>query len=250
MGQEKTAETVWVPGHAGWQGQKGSTTGLVVLGVVLTAAVVFYAVTLLADPAPAMKLLGSGVVLAVGVAAWLLTAHLRIERVRVVRVAVDGSTVVFGGAAEVVWPLRAFVAAGALLLAGWAWSIFTVPSGRMTILTLLGVPVIGLILLTVGVRSWFRPLDGHRLTLRRDGIELRIPRNRVNAAWDEISAASLEGDRVVVRTTTTRPSSWATRDLASDPVILAELVSFYGKRPEARAEIGAGTLARLRSGDF
>jgi len=55
---------------------------------------------------------------------------------------------------------------------------------------------------------------------------------------------------VVVRTTTTRPSSWATRDLASDPVILAELVSFYGKRPEARAEIGAGTLARLRSGDF
>ncbi|WP_056515009.1 hypothetical protein [Microbacterium sp. Leaf320] len=45
-------------------------------------------------------------------------------------------------------------------------------------------------------------------------------------------------------------SSRITRDLASDPVILAALVSFYARHPAARAEIGAATLARLRSGDF
>lgn len=31
-------ETVWVPGHAGWQGQRRSTTGLIALGVLLAAA--------------------------------------------------------------------------------------------------------------------------------------------------------------------------------------------------------------------
>jgi hypothetical protein len=249
--QEKTGpQAIWVPGHAGWQGQQGSTTGLIVLGVVLAAAILFYAATLVADPAPAMKLLGAGVVAAVGIAVWLLTTHVRVSRVRVVRPLVDGPRIVFVGAAQVVWPLRSLVLAGMLLLAGWAWSVFTVPAERMTMLTLLGVPVIGLALVIAGTRSWLRPLAGHRLTLRPDGLELRIPRNDVSATWDEFSDVSLEGDRVVVRTTTTRPSSWATRDLASDPVILAELVSFYAHHPEARAEIGGATLARLRSGDF
>ncbi|WP_157534353.1 hypothetical protein [Microbacterium sp. Leaf320] len=36
--QKVAVETVWVPGLAGWQGQQGSTTGLVALGVLLAAA--------------------------------------------------------------------------------------------------------------------------------------------------------------------------------------------------------------------
>ncbi|WP_311246170.1 hypothetical protein [Microbacterium sp. WCS2018Hpa-23] len=248
--QKTGTQTVWVPGLAGWQGQQRSTTGLIALGVVLAAAILFYAATLLADPAPAMKVLGAAVVVAVGIAVWLQAAHVRVARVRVVRLVVDGTSVVFGGAEQIIWPLRTLVLAGLLLLAGWAWSVFTVPAERMTMLTLLGVPVIGAILLIAGARSWFRPPSRHRLSMRPDGLELRIPRNDVSATWDEIEDASLEGDRVVVRTTTTRPSSWAARDLASDPVILAELVSFYARHPAARAEIGAATLARLRSGDL
>ncbi len=248
--EKTTVETVWVPGHAGWPGQQGSTTGLIALGVVLAAAILFYAATLVADPAPAMKVLGAGVATAVGVAVWLLTTHIRVSRVRVVRPVVDGPSIVFGGAAQIVWPLRSLVLAGTLLLTGWTWSVFTVPAERMTMLTLLGIPVIGLAVVVAGARAWFTPPSLHRLTLRPDGLELRIPRNDVRATWDEFSAASLDGDRVVIRTTTTRPSSWATRDLASDPLILAELVSFYAHHPEARAEIGSATIARLRSGDF
>ncbi len=250
VSETTTVETVWVPGHAGWPGQQRSTTGLTVLGVVIATAILFYAATLVADPAPAMKVLGAGVVTTVGVAVWLLTTHLRVSRVTVVRPVVDGPSIVFGGVAQAVWPLRALVLAGMLLLAGWTWSVFTVPAERMTMLTLLGIPVIGLAVVVAGARAWFTPPSRHRLTLRPDGLELRIPRNDVRATWDEFSDASLDGDRVVIRTTTTRPSSWATRDLASDPVILAELASFYAHHPEARAEIGAATLARLRSGDF
>ncbi|KQR39518.1 hypothetical protein [Microbacterium sp. Leaf159] len=36
-------ETVWVPGHTGWQGQRRSTTGLIALGVLLAAVILFYA---------------------------------------------------------------------------------------------------------------------------------------------------------------------------------------------------------------
>ncbi|WP_431074416.1 hypothetical protein [Microbacterium phyllosphaerae] len=248
--QKLAVETVWVPGLAGWQGQRRSTTGLIALGVLLAAAILFYAATLVADPAPSMKVLGAGVTAAVGIAVWLLVAHVRVGRMRVVRLVVDGTSVVFGGAEQIIWPLRTLGLAGILLVAGWAWSVFTVPAERMTLLTLLGVPVIGATLLIAGARSWFRPPSRHRLTVHPDGLELRIPRNDVSATWDEIEGASLEGDRVVVRTTTMRPSSWATRDLASDPVILAELVSFYAHHPAARAEIGPATLARLQAGDF
>jgi len=248
--QKMAVEIVWVPRHAGWQGQQRSMTGLIALGVVLAAAILFYAAMLVADRAPAVKVLGAGVVVAVGIAVWLLAAHVRVARVRVVRLVVHGTSVVFGGAQQVIWPLRSLALAGALLLAGWTWSVFTVPAERMSMLTLLVVPVIGAILIVAGARSWFRSPSSHRLTLRPDGLELRIPRNDVSATWDEIESASMEGDRVVIRSSATRPSSWATRDLASDPVILAELVSFYARHPAARAEIGSATLARLRSGDF
>lgn len=249
--QEKASlETIWVRGHAGWQGQQRANTALTVFGVVFGIVVLLFSMILFTDPAPVMKALGVGVIAAVAVGAWLLVAHARVTRVRVVRPVVDGQTVVFGGAAGIIWPLRAFALVGALLLAAWTWSIFSVPADRLSLLTLLLLPVIALIMMIAGLRSWFRAPGAHRLTLRPEGLELRIPRNNAAVAWDEVVGAALEGNRVVLRTATAQPSSWAAADLASDPVLLAELVTFYASRPDARAEIGAGTLARLRSGEF
>lgn len=125
-----------------------------------------------------------------------------------------------------------------------------VPADRLSLLTLLLLPVIALIMMIVGIRSWFRAPGAHRLTLRPESLELRIPRNNAVVAWDEVVGAALEGNRVVLRTATAQPSSWAAADLASDPVLLAEVVTFYAGSPGARAEIGAGALARLRSGEF
>ncbi|WP_430868832.1 hypothetical protein [Demequina aurantiaca] len=243
-------EQVRVPSHAGWQGQQGSTTGLIAVSAVLMLAVVAYGVVMMSDPASAMKVLGAGVILTVGLTGWMLAAHLRVSRVRVVRVKVSDDTVVFKGAQEVVLPLRAFAGGGAMILAGWVWAVATVPSGRLTLLTLLVVPVLGLTITVVGVRAWFRGAQGHQLTLSRSGLVLRIPRNQLRATWDEVREAGLRGNRIEVGTTSGIRASWAAMDLASDPVIVAELVNFYVRRQDARAEIGQGTLARLRSGEF
>lgn len=249
--QEKASlETIWVPGHAGWQGQQRATTGLVVFAAAFSLVVVLFSMILFADPAPALKLLGAGVLATVAVGIWLLVAHIRVPRTRIVRVSVDGREVVFAGVPGIGRPLRAFAFVGAALLAGCVWSVFTVPADTVTMRTLLGVLVIGLILLIVGIRSWFRLPTAHRLTLRPDGVELRIPRHDASLSWGDLSGASLQGNRVMLRTATARPSSWAATDLASDPVILAELVTFYANSPQARAEIGPTTLARLRRGDF
>ncbi|MEV8170341.1 hypothetical protein [Microbacterium sp. NPDC077486] len=248
--QSTSLETIWVPGHPGWEGQQRATTALTVFGVVFAIVVLLFSLILFADPAPAMKALGIGVLAAVAVGVWLMVAHARVSRVRVVRPVVDGPAIAFGGAAGIVWPLRALAPVGALLLAAWAWSIFTVPADRLPLLTLLLLPVVALIMTIAGIRSWFRAPSAHRLTLRPDGLQLRIPRNNVAVAWEEVVSAGVEGNRVVLRTSTAQPSSWAAADLASDPVLLAELVTFYANRPDVRAEIGAGTLARLRSGEF
>ncbi|PRB17276.1 hypothetical protein CQ042_05630 [Microbacterium sp. MYb62] len=242
--------TIWVRGHAGWQGQQRATTGLVVFAAVFSLVAVLFSMLLFADPAPALKLLGVGVIAAVAVGVWLLAAHIRVPRSRIARAAVDGREVVFAGVPGIIRPLRAFAFVGAVILAGCAWSVFTVPADAVRMRMLLGVLVIGLTLLIAGVRFWFRPPTAHRLTLRPDGLELRIPRNHASLSWEDISGASLQGNRVMLRTATARPSSWAATDLASDPVILAELVTFYASNPQARAEIGPTTLARLRRGDF
>lgn len=248
---ETTAvQTIFVPGHAGWAGQQRSTTGLTVLGVVLGLALAGYGLLLVLDPAPAMKLLGLAVFVTVGLAAWLLAAHLRVSRVRVVRVEATDRAVAFRSAEEIITPLRLLAVAGVLILAGWAWAIVAVPAERLSTLTLLVVPAVGITLTVVGTRSLFRRPDAHRMTLTPEGIDLRIPRTGLRATWDDVSGAALSGDRVALRTTTARPASWAARDLASDPVLLAELVTFYAATAPARAEIGPRTLDRLRSGEF
>lgn len=245
-----STETIWVPGHPGWAGQQRSTTGLSVLGAVLGLALAGYGLLLLLDPAPAMRLLGFSVFVTVGLTAWMLAAHLRVSRVHVVRVEVAERAVVFRGADAVIAPLRLLSVAGALILAGWTWAILTVPADRLSTLTLLVVPAVGVTLAVVGVRSLFRRPDAHRLTLTPEGVDLRIPRTGLRAKWAEIDGATLAGDRVILRATAARLASWAARDLASDPVILAELVTFYATTASARVEIGPATLGRLRAGEF
>lgn len=241
---------VLVPGRTGWQGQQTSTTGLMVACAILALAVVAYGVVLMSDPAPAMMVLGAGVIVSVALAAWMFVAHMRVSRVRVARVQVAEDTVVFRGAQEVVTPLRALAGGGLLILVGWTWAIMTVPADRLTLLTLLLVPVIGIILTIVGVRAMFGGSKAHLLELSQSGLALRIPRNNLRADWAEVREAQLRGNRVEVATTSAQHASWAAMDFASDPVVLAELVNFYAGNPSARAEIGQGTVQRLSSGEF
>lgn len=242
--------TIWVPGHPGWAGQQKSVTGLIVIGVILGMFVIGYGAVLLFDAAAAMKVLGTAVIVTLGITGWMLAAHIRVSRVRVVRAEASANEVVFRGAAAIVWPLRLFVVAGLMILVGWAWAIATVPAERLTILTLLLVPVIGVILTIVGARAWWQRPGGHRMTLTPGGIDLHIPRSGLRAAWNDIADAGLAGDRVVIRSSVAKSGSWAARDLASDPVILAELIMFYARSASVRHEIGSATLDRLRSGDF
>lgn len=76
--QSTSPETIWVPGHPGWQGQQRATTALTVFGVVFAIVVLLFSLILFADPAPAMKGLGIGVLAAVAVGVWLLVAHARV----------------------------------------------------------------------------------------------------------------------------------------------------------------------------
>ncbi|MGG1909299.1 hypothetical protein AB1285_19800 [Microbacterium sp. NRRL B-14842] len=99
----------------GGDGQQRATTALTVFGVVFAIVVLLFSLILFADPAPAMKALGIGVLAAVAVGVWLMVAHARVSRVRVVRPVVDGPAIAFGGAAGIVWPLRALAPVGALL---------------------------------------------------------------------------------------------------------------------------------------
>lgn len=247
-GSALAEHTIWTPGRAGWQGQQGSLAGLVVIGVILGLFFVGYAAILFSDPAPSMKLMAVAVVLTLGLGIWLLALHMRVGRVRVVRVVAESTRLTFGRARATRLPTALLAVAGAALLATWLWSLFSVPAGRLPMLSLLLTPVCALCLIYGGVRAFFD--SGSRLVLEPEGIRLRIPRTGLTATWDEVLGASLEGNSVVVRAVTPRPSSWAARDFASDPVVLAELITFYARTPAARAEIGEATLARLRSGDF
>lgn len=243
------AQTLWVPGRPGWQGQQGSVTGLVVLGVLLGLVALAIAVLWITDPVPAVKALGVSVLLLVAVTAWLLAVHLRVGRVRVVRVDVDGGRVVFGSARQVAAPTRLLALVGLLLLASWTWAIFTAPADSLPIVTLLGVPVIAAGLIFGGVRAWFRRIGSHALSLTADRLTLRIPGNALDVGWDDVMGAELIANRVHV-TARAAEVSFAARDLASDPVVLAELITFYARNPRARRAIGADTARRLSSGDF
>lgn len=245
-GQERT---LWVPGRPGWQGQQGSVAGLVVIGVLLGCAALAVAVLWITDPAPAVKALGLSLLLLVAVTAWMLVVHLRVGRVRVVRVDVDGGRVIFGAARQVAAPTRLLALVGLVLLASWIWAIFTAPADSLPIVTLLGVPVIAAALIFGGVRAWFRGTGSHSLSLTPDRLTLRIPGNSLDVAWDDVVGAELSANRVHV-TAGGAAVSFAARDLASDPVILAELIAFYARNPRARSAIGTDTARRLSSGDF
>ncbi|MFG6503484.1 hypothetical protein [Microbacterium sp. P05] len=240
--------TIVVPGHPGWQGQQGSTGAVTSLGVLLGLAALAYGAILFADPAPSMKALGLAVVVTAAATAWLLIVQVRLSRVRVVRASASPDEVRFAGATETAWPLRVLGVLGLVLIGCWLWAVLTVPADRLSLLTLLLVPVVAASLLYGGGRAWLGLSGAHSLTLTPERLVLRIPRNALNAPWGDISGAQLVQNRVVVTSGAGGSVSWAARDLASDPVILADLVSFYAGSIAARAEIGEATLGRLQDG--
>lgn len=242
--------SVWVPGRRGWEGQQGSLAGVITLVAILGVAIAGGILVWLLDPAPAIKTMGAVALVALALGVWLLVIQLRVERVRVVRVAVDGESVRFAGAAETRRVLGLLGVAGVALLAAWGWMLVSVTSTDVPVLTLLLVPIVAALLVYGGVRAWLGGDGAHVLTLRPDGLTLKIPRTGVNAAWTDVSGARLVDNRVQVSLQGGGAASFAARDLASDPVILAELITYYARVASARADIGEGTLAVLRSGEF
>ncbi|MBN9177135.1 MAG: hypothetical protein J0I43_07175 [Microbacterium sp.] len=243
-------QSVFVPGRRGWEGQQGSLAGVGILVAILAVAVAAGALVWLFDPAPAMKATGVVALLTLGLGIWLLLVQIRVERVRVVRIDIGEGIARFSGAAEVRRVLRLLGVCGIALLATWVWMISTVTSTNVPVLTLLLVPVVAVLLIYGGVRAWVGADGAHVLTLRPDGVTLKVPRNNLSAPWDEVGGARLVGNRVEVSVAGGGGVSFAARDFASDPIILAELLTFYARTPHARADIGDGTLALLRDGAF
>jgi hypothetical protein len=230
-------------------GAAGSLAGVLTLLAILGVAVAGGILVWLLDPAPAIKTMGAVALVALASASgcsssscewsgcvscgWRSTVSAR-----------------FAGAAETRGVLGLLGVAGIALLAAWGWTLVSVTSTDVPILTLLLVPIVAALLVYGGVRAWLGGDGAHVLTLRPDGLTLKIPRSGVNAPWTDVSGARLVDNRVQVSLEGGGAASFAARDLASDPVILAELITYYARVASARADIGEGTLAVLRSGEF
>lgn len=241
-------ETIWTPGRSGWQGRQGSVATLVALAVIVGAAAIAYAVILLTEPSAPYRMQGVLALVIVALGGWMALAHVRVPRVRVVRVEAEPARLTFGRPRGIRAPVRLLGPAGVLLLAAWVWALPVSSSDRIPVLSLVLTPVIALFLIYGGVASLFRA--GSRVILEPDRLRVVLPRTGLVAAWDDISEASFIADRVVIVLADGRRGGWAARDFASDPVVLAELISFYARTPEARREIGTAALTRLRSGEF
>lgn len=243
-----TLETIWTPGRTGWQGRQGSKTSLVVLAVFMGAAVIGYAAILLTESSTPFRLQGAVVILSGALGAWILAAHMRISRVRVVQVLVEPARLTFGRPRGILLPLRLLGIAGALLLAAWVWSLSATSSDRIPVLSLLLTPIVALCMIYGGVSSFFNA--GSRVVLEPERLQVVIPRTGLTATWDEVAESTFASHHVVIVLANARQGGWAARDFASDPVVLAELIRFYARAPSARAEIGEAALARLREGAF
>lgn len=250
-GTHARVETIWVPGHRGWTPPKPFTPALIAITVVLGAFFVLYVVLLVTDPAPASKALAAVFVAGFAVGVWAARVQLRGMRPRTVRAAVSSDGVRFGRPEGMTWPLRAAAICGVALLAAWAWTMLSVPAddllgGRW----FFALPVVAALVIFGAGRAWLPGRDRHALTLTPESVVLRLSRDEVVLPWEIILQATLVNNRVTILMADGSTQYWGARDLASDPAILAELISFYAASRAARSEIGAATLQRLRDGTF
>lgn len=226
-----------------WQPPRGQLFGPTAAVVLLSAIFVAFGLSLTLDRVAAVSLLGVSILAAFACGVWMLLAHMLLPRSGVVRAQLTDEGVRFGGAPGIRIPLLLLAPIGLVMLGAWLWALVTA-SERLTVLTIVLVPVLALLLMYGGGRAIFGAPAAHSLDLTPQGVRLRIPRNDLVAAWDEVRDAEVGRTHVTVRATDGRAARWATRDLGSDPVVLADLIALYASTPSARGEIGPATLAR------
>ena len=249
---------VVVPPRAGWQAPKGTLTRLYVIAAVVAVIIVVSLGSLtVATRSPAIALFALSELALGGVGIGILAAKARATRPLVVRVAATTDTVTFDAGDGTRPLLRSLAPIGvvmlvsliALLIRGelYGESGEAVFSGvrRSGSVVFFAVSVL---VIPPSIRAW-RGSTGAALVLSREGITLSVPRTGGSAAWASIGGASFASERATVLAST-RSFSWASLDLASDPVVLTDLIRYYAENPAARTTIGSGTMELLHSGRF
>ena len=85
---------------------------------------------------------------------WMLLAHMLLPRSGVVRAELTDEGVRFGGAPGIRIPLLLLAPIGLVMLGAWLWALVTA-SERLTVLTIVLVPVLALLLMYGGGRTIF-----------------------------------------------------------------------------------------------
>ena len=231
----------------------GARAGLFAIGLLLVLGGGAGVAGLLTSEATAVRLVGIGLGLLVAagiVAAVLVLGHPRRDRFLV---RVEPDRLVLPHPPAVPWVAR-IVSTLAVLLA--VPVLIALASGQRAELpafgtfSLLGVAAIAA---PAAVRAWRGSGRGTALVLDRTGVRFVSPRGVQQLAWGEVRTVAIEGIRLRVRGTIGSGAAavdLGVRDLGSDPRLVADLIEFYARQPAARAEIGDGSLDRLRHGDL
>ncbi|MBV0893714.1 hypothetical protein [Microbacterium sp. NC79] len=255
---ELISTEVAVPRRRGWQPPKGSTTPLYIMTTVLVIIVgLWLGSVAFAVGSVAIALFAVSVIATIGVGIGIISAKMRATHPLRVRVGATADAVTFDAGDATRSLLRVLAPIGVVMFASLLWLIMRGELyGDSDEAVFSGIGrfgsaiffVIAVAIIIPSIRAW-RGSTGASLTLTRESVALALPRTGGSAPWASIAGASFATERVTVLANT-GSFSWASRDLASDPVVLTDLITYYADNPAARASIGSGTIALLKSGQF
>ena len=255
---ELTATEITISNRRGWQPPKGGVAPLLIVAAILAIIVAAWlgAVTI-ATGSIVVALFAASVLALIGLSIGMLIAKIRATRPLIVRARVTADGVIFdagnGARSLMRWlaPVGVLMLASlvALLVSGELYgdsgeAVFS-GVGRFGSVAFFAI---GAAIILPGIRAW-RGSGVASLTLTPATVSLALPRTGGSAEWPAIGGATFAAERASVLANT-GTFSWASRDLASDPVVLTELITYYAENPAARATIGSGTIALLQSGRF
>ncbi|MFJ4045939.1 hypothetical protein ACIPV2_09375 [Microbacterium sp. NPDC089987] len=246
-------QSIWVPGRSGWtgRGSNPAATGIALtcFGIIALVGGGWLASLLLSSPSPAVFAFALSLMALIACTAWAVVAQLGVQRRRILRLRVEGEMVEFGPPTRTRLPLRLLGIPGLALAASVVWVLTT---GELASTTRYGPAVMfvpAAAAVVCSIRGWRGPV-GSVLSMTPQQVGLRCQGREVSAPWGDVAFAGLAEQHAVVRMRDGRELRWAPRDLASDPILLTELIAHYAATPASRREIGAGTVALLRSGEF
>lgn len=255
---ELAATEISVTGRRGWQPPAGGLAPLYAMAAIVSVIIaVWLGAVTIATGSPFVAVFALSVLSIIAIGVGILVAKSRAVRPLIVRAIPSADAVIFGAGDSSRRLVRWLAPAGAVMLAslvallltgqlygGSGQALFS-GVGRFGSIAFFAT---GAAVMWPGIRAW-RGSEGPTLTLSREGVALALPRTGGSAAWADIGGAQFVGQRATVAANT-GSFSWAARDIASDPVVLVDLIEFYSRSPAARARIGAETIALVRSGTF